>query len=58
MNYEFRIILVFNCVFNCFIDNIAVLNNGKFVEVGAYEHLMTIENGMFRKLVEKQTIQQ
>ncbi|OXA59539.1 ATP-binding cassette sub-family B member 10, mitochondrial [Folsomia candida] len=39
-------------------DNIAVLSEGKFVEVGAYEDLMTIENGMFRKLVERQTIQQ
>jgi len=39
-------------------DKIAVLSNGKFVEIGAYEELMTIQDGMFRKLVDKQTIQQ
>ncbi|CAL8111742.1 unnamed protein product [Orchesella dallaii] len=39
-------------------DKIAVLNDGKFSEVGAYHELMAIEDGMFRRLVEKQTIQQ
>lgn len=40
------------------VDKIAVLNEGKFAEVGAYHELMTIEDGMFRRLVEKQTIEQ
>jgi ABC-type transport system involved in cytochrome bd biosynthesis fused ATPase/permease subunit len=39
-------------------DKIAVLNDGKFAEIGTYEDLMTIQNGMFKKLVEKQTITQ
>lgn len=41
-----------------FLDKIAVLNDGRFDEVGAYHELMTIQDGMFRRLVEKQTIEQ
>ena len=37
-------------------DQIAVLDHGKVVEVGSYEQLMRLPNGMFRKLVERQTI--
>ncbi|XP_078676320.1 ATP-binding cassette sub-family B member 10, mitochondrial-like [Branchiostoma floridae x Branchiostoma belcheri] len=37
-------------------DTIAVLHNGGIVERGSYESLMAIPSGMFRKLVEKQTI--
>ncbi len=37
-------------------DNIAVLDKGKVAEYGTYEQLMSIEEGLFRKLVERQTI--
>lgn len=37
-------------------DQIAVLDNGQVAEVGSYQHLMSLDNGMFRKLVERQTI--
>ncbi|CAH1792181.1 unnamed protein product [Owenia fusiformis] len=38
--------------------NIAVLDDGKVIEIGSYTDLMAIEDGMFRKLVERQTIMQ
>lgn len=37
-------------------DQIAVLADGKVAELGTYWQLMDIENGIFRKLVERQTI--
>ena len=37
-------------------DQIAVLDAGKVVELGSYRDLTQIENGMFKRLVEKQTI--
>jgi len=37
-------------------DQIAVLDQGRIVELGSYEQLMTIPDGMFRRLVERQTI--
>ena len=37
-------------------NQIAVINEGKIAELGAYEDLMQIEEGLFRKLVERQTI--
>ncbi|XP_060068390.1 ATP-binding cassette sub-family B member 10, mitochondrial-like [Ylistrum balloti] len=37
-------------------DQIAVLDNGGIAEVGSYQQLMGLNNGMFRKLVERQTI--
>lgn len=37
-------------------DQIAVLDQGQIVELGSYERLMTIPSGMFRRLVERQTI--
>ena len=37
-------------------NQIAVLEQGKIVELGAYEALMTIPQGVFRRLVERQTI--
>ncbi len=37
-------------------DNIAVLDKGQVAEYGTYEQLMCIENGLFKKLVERQTI--
>lgn len=36
-------------------DKIVVLDHGRVVEVGNYEHLMSLENGLFRKLVQHQT---
>ncbi|XP_015523457.1 ATP-binding cassette sub-family B member 10, mitochondrial [Neodiprion pinetum] len=36
-------------------DKIAVLDHGRVVEIGNYDHLMTIENGLFRNLVKHQT---
>lgn len=35
---------------------IAVLDEGQVKERGTYEELMQIQDGLFRKLVEKQTI--
>ena len=37
-------------------DKIAVLHEGNVAEIGSYTELMTIEDGLFRKLVERQTI--
>lgn len=37
-------------------DQIAVINHGHVTELGSYNQLMEIENGLFRKLVERQTI--
>ena len=37
-------------------DQIAVLDAGKVAELGSYQDLIQIENGMFKRLVEKQTI--
>lgn len=37
-------------------DNIAVLHQGMIVEIGSYEFLMGLEDGFFRKLVERQTV--
>jgi len=37
-------------------NQIAVLERGKVVELGAYEALMAIPQGVFRRLVERQTI--
>ncbi|OWF38381.1 ATP-binding cassette sub-family B member 10, mitochondrial [Mizuhopecten yessoensis] len=37
-------------------DQIAVLDKGAIAEVGSYRQLMGLNNGMFRKLVERQTI--
>lgn len=37
-------------------DQIAVITNGHVSELGSYNQLMDIENGLFRKLVERQTI--
>ena len=37
-------------------SQIAVLERGQVVELGAYEALISIPNGVFKKLVERQTI--
>lgn len=37
-------------------DMIAVLDQGRIAETGCYEQLMRIPDGMFRKLVERQTV--
>ena len=37
-------------------DTIAVLDKGQVVEQGSYSQLMTLDSGLFRKLVERQTI--
>jgi ATP-binding cassette, subfamily B (MDR/TAP), member 10 len=37
-------------------DQIAVIDQGKVVEMGSYDKLMTLSDGMFRRLVERQTI--
>lgn len=37
-------------------DHIAVLDHGSVAEFGTYNELMAIDEGIFRKLVERQTI--
>lgn len=37
-------------------DQIVVLNEGTIVERGKYNDLMRLENGAFRRLIEKQSI--
>ena len=37
-------------------DMIAVLDQGGIAETGTYKELMRIEDGIFRKLVERQTV--
>lgn len=37
-------------------DQIAVIDNGQVSEIGSYGQLMEIDHGLFRKLVERQTI--
>nr|ALI16768.1 haf ABC transporter 1 [Dirofilaria immitis]ALI16769.1 haf ABC transporter 1 [Dirofilaria immitis] len=37
-------------------DQIVVINNGRVDEVGTFDELMLIENGVFKNLVEKQAI--
>lgn len=36
-------------------DNIVVIDEGKVVESGSYEDLYSLQDGLFRKLVERQT---
>lgn len=37
-------------------DQIAVIDHGHVSEIGSYSQLMDIPDGLFRKLVERQTI--
>ena len=37
-------------------DQIAVLDKGRMVELGSYKTLMALPNGVFKRLVERQTI--
>lgn len=37
-------------------DQIAVLDKGQVAEIGSYQDLMKINDGLFRRLVERQTI--
>lgn len=37
-------------------DQIAVLHEGRVHELGTYDQLTAVDDGIFRKLVEKQTI--
>ena len=37
-------------------DKIAVLHDGTVAEIGSYAELMNINDGLFKKLVERQTI--
>jgi len=37
-------------------DQIAVLDNGRVAELGTYSQLTSMSDGIFRRLVEKQTI--
>ncbi|CAL1527144.1 unnamed protein product, partial [Lymnaea stagnalis] len=37
-------------------DNIVVLDSGKVVESGPYDHLIGLKDGLFKKLVERQTL--
>ena len=39
-------------------DQIVVLDKGSVAEIGTYNQLMDIQDGIFKKLVEKQTILQ
>lgn len=44
-------------IFYVFIlDKLAVLYNGKIAELGSYEDLMSVENGLFRKLNKNQVL--
>uniref|UniRef100_A0A0K2VHW8 Uncharacterized protein n=1 Tax=Lepeophtheirus salmonis TaxID=72036 RepID=A0A0K2VHW8_LEPSM len=36
-------------------DRIAVVHEGKVMEIGSYSELMNISNGYFKNLVQKQT---
>lgn len=38
------------------LDKLAVLFNGKIAELGSYEDLISIENGLFRKLNKNQIL--
>ena len=37
-------------------DQIAVLDGGRIAELGSYEKLMSLPDGLFRKLVDRQTV--
>ena len=37
-------------------QQIAVLSDGRVAEIGSYQQLTSIQDGIFRKLVERQTI--
>lgn len=37
-------------------DQIVVINNGKVEEIGTFDELMLIEDGVFKSLVDKQAI--
>lgn len=37
-------------------DNIVVLDSGRVVESGSYDHLIALNDGLFKKLVERQTL--
>lgn len=37
-------------------DQIAVLNGGRVAELGSYDQLMTLSDGLFHRLVERQTV--
>lgn len=37
-------------------DQIAVLDQGRVLELGTYAQLTSVDDGIFKKLVEKQTI--
>lgn len=37
-------------------DQIAVLDKGRMVELGSYKTLMALPDGVFKRLVERQTI--
>ena len=37
-------------------DRIAVLDQGRVTEIGAYDELLNISSGTFKKLVERQTL--
>jgi len=38
------------------LDKLAVIFNGKIAELGSYDALMSIENGLFRKLNKNQVL--
>lgn len=38
-------------------DNIAVLENGRIVEMGTYKELTSRDNGPFKELIKHQTFQ-
>lgn len=39
-----------------FLDKLAVLFNGKIAELGSYNDLISIENGLFKKLNQNQLL--
>lgn len=38
-------------------DQIAVLKEGKIAEIGTYSDLLSLQNGLFKQLVEKQSFE-
>lgn len=50
--FVYIIILTFSLI----LDKLAVLFNGKIAELGSYDDLMSMENGLFRKLNKNQVL--
>jgi len=42
--------------FSLILDKLAVIFNGKIAELGSYDALMSLENGLFKKLNKNQVL--